>query len=214
MTDPPAPAAPPTQRGTASVTPRSTWPTVLATLSIVFGAGGLVAYGCLGVAMTLLSSAFADTLRSIESQNPQMGVQAAQMDAFGEYMGVTLATQIAAAVLALMLLIVGIGLAGRRRWSARASDVWSILKLVYIVPAVYFGMKSGMAQFDAASVANAQAGAGSMPQGFFGIMRSVVWLGVAIHVVWLGAWPVFLLIWFRRPAIREEVAAWDEAATP
>jgi uncharacterized membrane protein YjfL (UPF0719 family) len=105
--------------------------------------------------------------------------------------------------LTLLLLIGGIGLANRRRWSARAMVIWGIGDLVLTL--VSFGgtlltlptFQQQMSQQNTA-----------MPPGFggafmVGFMVSMCF-GAAIGLVP----PVFVLVWFGRRKIKDEVAGW------
>jgi hypothetical protein len=202
----PAPPAPPRQGG-ALRRPGggSAWPIVIGTLSIVFGAGGFLAYGCFGTLGMAMLSFLQSWFEDLAETNPQFEVQAAQFAAMSGYTLPLLIQNAIAGVLGVLLLIGGIGVVSRRRYGVTTSLVWCILKVLYVFPAAWIGYTMSMAQFEAMEEAAVQQGVSNLG---FGMLSTMGWVGSVIQLLWLLVWPVFMLIWFLRPKIRAETATW------
>ncbi|MHC5003962.1 MAG: hypothetical protein ACYTJ0_12640 [Planctomycetota bacterium] len=212
--EPPPPAAPP-QRG-GPLPPRrggsSVWPVVIGTLAIVFGAGSMLGYGCLGTAGMLMISVMSTSFEQMAQSNPQMQIQVAQFDVLSNYMVPSLVSNLVAGLLGIVLLIGGIGVVGRRSYGAKATVVWAILKMLYALPAVYLAYRMGMDQFEAMEEAAAGQNVPAAAGGVFSFLRIFGPVGAVLQMLWLWALPLFLLIWFARMKVRTEVATW--AAPP
>ncbi len=196
-------SAPPVRPG--PLPPRAPlWPTVLGVISIVFGAFGVLAYGCGGlfanVGMVLVSDALAER----EVLDP---VNAAQMDALREYMPWNLAVTVVSAGLGGLLLAGGISLCRRRRRSRAILLLWSVLRIVWAIPASAVAYLSQSAQFQGMMEA-AETSGSPMPAFVFGFMRGAGMAGVAIGLLWAWALPAFMLVWLSRGNIRRDVAGW------
>lgn len=193
------PAAPPTEPGpvgNAAPSP-SAWPTVLGVIAIVFGVLGTLggAWGALvplfprflGPRAVTSSPAF-ESLHAMESWYP-----------------LTVALALLALALALLLLAGGVGLLRQRRWGVATCRAWAGLKivLVAITTAVTFAMQQRVVL----PAVQAQATAtGPAPSG--AIFTATLYAGAGFSLMWGWALPVFVLIWFGRRRVREEVAAW------
>lgn len=182
---------PPSEAGEVVGNPPS-WPGVLGTISIVFGASGLVCYGCLSlqiIATPFMVGMVSEDQRPPTAQGIQLFVQIFQM--------------CAAAGLSVWLLIAGIGLARRRPWGRTHTIAWAAAKIIM----AFIGMMAGIT-FAAATVDQINSQLSQNGPAPFTV--SVIWmyLFIAIAVVWALLWPVFLLIWFNRRAVKDEVAAW------
>jgi hypothetical protein len=195
--DSPAPApvrsAPPTVPG-ALPPPRTAWPTVLGIIGIVFGA--LAILGCLwGLVAPFVMGGIMTGAAASGSQQDQAIAQAFRDTAPMQVLSSGL--QLVAAVL---LLVSGVGLSMRRRWSAKWMVIWAIVKMIVVLIAAYLGMLVQRRMMQAASP---QTGAPNAA-----MMSMFTGFGLLVMVVWGWILPTFVLIWFQRRKIKDEVAGW------
>jgi hypothetical protein len=172
----------------------SKWPTVIGAISIVFGSLGLVCYGCMSlntIATPMLVGMVPEDQRPPTPQGLQLFVQIFQMcAAFG---------------LSVWLLIAGIGLARRRSWSRAHSIGWSVGKILLTV----ISTAAAVAFVgDTVDQINGQMSQGGKTPPFTFSVGMFLAL-FAVSAVWAMLWPAFLLIWFSRGAVKDEVAAWE-----
>ncbi|MHC4991611.1 MAG: hypothetical protein ACYTGC_11595 [Planctomycetota bacterium] len=202
MTPVPPVQATPTPRQAGKV-----WPTVIGTLAIVFGAGGLLAYGCLGVLVSVFMGVIARVFREAAEKNPQMEMQAAQFEVMAESVWMMLTSNLVAGGLAVVLLVGGLGVTGRKGYGVRWCMTWAGLKFLYAIPAAMLGYYMSAEQFKRMQEATVDSG-NQVPAGIFTLMQSMGVVGVVLQVLWLWAGPVFLLIWFARRSVKDEVRSW------
>ncbi len=186
------PMTPPSEVGEVPRKPPS-WPGAIGTISIVFGSLGLVCYGCLSVqtmATPLMVGMVPEDQRPPTPQGIQLFVQIFQL--------------CAAAGLSVWLLIAGIGLSRRRPWARSHTVGWSVAKILLSFISTTMGIVFASATVDQINSQLSQGG--STPP--FTVSIGVMLVFVAIAMVWALLWPVFLLIWFSRAAVKDEVAAW------
>ncbi len=185
------PMPPPSEVGELPPKP-SSWPGAIGTISIVFGALGLVCYGCLSLqtmATPLMVGMVPEDKRPPTPQGIQLFVQIFQL--------------CAAAGLSVWLLIAGIGLTRRRAWARSHTVGWSVAKILLSFISTIMGVVFASATVDQI---NSQLSQGGTPPFTVSITWMLVF--VAIGLVWALLWPVFLLIWFSRGSVKDEVAAW------
>ena len=202
---PPALMTPPVEPGEIPH-PTSAWPKVIGVITIVFGALGILVYGCGGLIGNVIVVALSGAAQSGGAIDP---VNAAQMDVLRQYMPWTILSGLGSLALGVLLLVAGIGLLRRRSWSRKASVVWSILRMTYAIPTGVLGYIVNTAQFEAMEQAAASSSS-PIPSGFFAIMHSLGPAGLGCGLVWGWALPVFLLSWFSRSKIKAEVAQWTQ----
>lgn len=190
------PTAPPTQPLViARPAPRSSWPAAIGIISIVFGAFGVL-QSLWGVLSPLL-------WRLLVSLAPQeQGMPFMQMTQ--KWQTWTVISSLVAMVLAVLLLAVGVGLIKRRAWAISAGRAWAMLKIPWVVVGALFGCMIARESFDAIEQQD-PAAMSAMPGVFSDLM---VILSLAFGVVWGCAFPVFLLIWFSRRRVKDEVVHW------
>jgi hypothetical protein len=170
------------------------WPSAIGAISIVFGSLGLVCYGC-GSIQTALSPWLAGMVP--EDQRPPI--------AQGMQLFVQIFQMCAATGLSVWLLIGGIGLTRRRPWARAHTIGWSVAKLVLTVVATAIGV---VFVGETIKQVNSQlAGSGGKP--LFTVTVPMMLAFFAISLVWYFVWPIFLLIWFSRRAVKDEVVAWE-----
>lgn len=180
----------PTDVVTESMT--SAWPTVLGILAIIFGGFGVLG-GVWGIVYPFFAGGVAEMFPPMQAQMMQ------QID---EWSGWSMALALISFLFAGLLLYGGISLVRRRQRAASILFIWSILKIVLILVSVGFQLSLQTQVMDQAT-----AQLPPVPGGR-AIMVGSVAVGVACGAIFWLAGPVFLLVWFRRRVIKEEVATW------
>ena len=136
---------------------------------------------------------------------------AAQVDVVRRFLPWLAACEIASAALAVWLLVAGIGVLRRRRWSRRAILAWAIARMAEAVPAAVLAYLIAQGQLGA-MMDSPQAAA--VPGGIAVFIRGAGLLGFGWTLALAWAMPVFVLVWFTRRRVREEVAAWGPPPPP
>ncbi len=191
-----SPPAPPTEVGYAETPPKqSSWPTIIGVIAIVLGAGGAL-IGCFGA----LSPFFLDAMMS--AMPPQAGQQAIQ-DVAKDWMAWTIPIALVSVVLALLLLIGGIGLLKRRPWASKTCVAWAIIRILLV--AVNSGVGYVIQQKTWDIMSQQDPNLSALPAGFTGGILAAT---VVFNLLWGWALPVFMLIWFSRRKIKDEVVGW------
>jgi len=192
---PPTPPAPPTTPG-GFPTAQTTWPTVIGIVGIVLGALG-VFYGLYSVAGPLVGRAMSGIMGGAEFMDEIL-------DAIEPYLWALSGLSVLSTALA-VLLIVGSVRLNRRRASARGLlRQWAILKipLSVVISGVTFAM-----QMEQMSVqAEAMGGAAGMEVFMVAVAAAAILFGLA----WSCAGPVFVLWWFSRDKIKDEISGWPQ----
>ncbi|MBN1490611.1 MAG: hypothetical protein JXA69_11900 [Phycisphaerae bacterium] len=172
---------------------RSTWPTVVGILAIVFGAVTII-FGVFG----LVSTSFEDFFLS--SMSPEQAAETQRITA--SYQPWMIGSACVALVLAILLLVSGIGVVQRRRPGARRLRVWAYLSIPYAVAAMIM-----QAVLQSELIEVTQAGIG--PTGTPGVLEEIIVVPMLLFgLAWSCAGPVFVLVWFSRKSIKAEVADW------
>lgn len=184
------PHTPPVHPTGSIQSPRSNWPTWLGVLMCVFGGIGL------------LQRFFGVVFMAVMPLVPQ-SVLPPEMTVTGTLWLFGLVLSIVSLPLSAVHLTAGIQTL-RRRPTAR---FWVVVFFVYAVVILppgaiyqYIAMQQQMQQ--AAQQGGAQPGMAALGAGF-GLVVGVLGAMVAL------AWPAFLLIWYSRATIREEVRSWS-----
>jgi len=174
----------------------SSWPKVLGIIAIVLGA--MAALGsCIGAGASFFAGAMVDLVPEGQASGLE-GMMAWQTWLVG--------LSVLATGLGIGLLVGGIGLLRRRAYAATACLGWAALKMVYVLASAFVGYQVNVAQFEAMQNDPNMAG---MPAGFMG---AVSLFGAVLGVLWGWALPIFILVWFSRRPIREEVESWGLSA--
>ena len=191
VSSPPAASTPPTQpMPMASEAPKASWPTVIGIIAIVFGAGGLLSMAS-SLATKRLSHARmvhadAATREMVQSMETKMAPW-------------TNPAMLIALVLAGLLLYAGIVLLRRKPSSALLMRIWAFLKIGFTLINAVVGYLV-MEQVMAALAKNRPT---PIPFAMVGL------IGVVFAILCGCALPVFLLIWFSRRPVQEEMARWS-----
>jgi hypothetical protein len=182
------PIAPPTFAGPVPVEPpRSKWPTVLGIIAIILAGIGLLSIVGQFIAQQIPQPSTAATQPAYPE--PPAGVQAIMTPSW--------------LVVSALLLVGGIGLLNRRRWSVRALIVWAIGDVVFTLA----GTVGTLINLPTFQQQMRQQNAG-MPPGAGGMFEAIFIGAMCFGSVVGFAPPIFALVWFRRRKIKDEVAGW------
>ncbi|MHC4416033.1 MAG: hypothetical protein ACYS0G_12185 [Planctomycetota bacterium] len=190
------PPGPPGMTPAAQVVERlekpSGWPMAIGVINIVLASIGLLCYGC-GSINTMVSPWLAGMVpedqQPVTAQGVQLVVQVVQM--------------CAAALMSVWLLFAGIGLTRRRAWSRVNCIGWSIVKILLSLLGTGIGLLFAQQTVDQFNDQLSKSGQA------FTLTVPMIMIAVVVSLAWFMIWPIFMLIWFSRAKIREEVAQWE-----
>ena len=194
----PAPATtPPTLPAELVASPRPTgWPMVIGVIAIVIGA-----LGALGGLCGAASPWFAGF---IMNQMPE--AQRGAIEVTQKWWGWTVTAYLVSTAVAILLLVAGAGLVRRRAWARRTCINWAVLKMLLVVATT--AMSYPIARETSEVTLRPSASAPSTPVNVQQFAELGMIVGLTFGLLWGWALPVFLLIWFARGKIRNEVAGW------
>jgi hypothetical protein len=184
------PATPPTFPGVVPARP-SGWPTTVGVIAIVFGALGSMSYIATGFGMLAMTLATAVP-----------GPGSAAFKAISGYQPLMLANALLGTALALVLLIGGIGLSSRNRWSIPLLRGWAIARLLMVPAGAALGYVISQAQLNAIQQDPTLASSAGAP---FGVMSAASSVGIVLSLAWGWALPIFMLAWLSRSRVRASV---------
>ena len=191
---PVTPNIPPMEPGPIAIPPRSSsWPMVIGVIAIVIGVLGQI-----GGIWGMVAVFFMDSMMSMVPASQRAEI----VDSMKGTELLSVVCGILGIVLAVLLLVSGIGLTKRRPWSPKMCKVWAVLKMLLVVFTTVSGVMVQRSSFEAMSQ---QSNAPGFQQGMFIGML----IGTCFGLLWGWALPVFMLIWFSRSKIKEEVADWE-----
>jgi hypothetical protein len=197
------PATPPIMPGAiASPTRRAAWPAPIGIIAVVLGSCAVLQSGA-GFFMPLITGLARNLPRPKNQPDPFAGMD--------DYMGAMLAVYAVGMLVAVVLIVAGAGVIRRRAWSGPAVLTWAVLKILYAVAysvVMALVQKSQMEAVIASASTNAPPGSGPPPGLMSGLGVGIAAFTAIFLFIWLAALPVFMLIWFTRRAIKEEVASW------
>ncbi len=172
----------------------ASWPKVLGVICIVFG--GL---GMLGGVWGIMSPLFNEWLAALMPPEQQ-----ATMEAAAKVNPHPVATSLFMLAIAALLLAGGIGLVRRRGGAIGLLKAWAVIKILWVIVGTFLGLHASPELME-----GVQKQMGSSPApGMEAIMWASVVFGIVAGILWVCALPVFVLIWFGRRKIRNEVASW------
>ncbi|MCK4660647.1 MAG: hypothetical protein KAV82_14085 [Phycisphaerae bacterium] len=193
----PAGFTPPTSVGeTRQPESRSSWPGVIGIIAIIFGI-----LATLGGIMGFLAPFILDKMGSALPDNSPRAIKLSEAQVSWVMISSSLTV-----ILAVLLLVAGVGLLSRRRWAVKAAMVWAVLKMLYVVVVTMYNYNTLPQQIE--SISKQNPGAASMPAGS---LETFAIVGLVVGLLWYWALPVFMLIWFRRKNIRDEIVGWSPA---
>lgn len=180
------------------------WPTVVGTLSIVLGALGLLC-GTIGVGW----SVFMDQLTS--------GMMQADIHAPPSIRIVSIVSALGGTLLALVLVIGGVGLVRRRRMGLAVTRVWAVLRVVWLLIALGLGLWLLPANIEyqmaiqEAQIKAAEADGREFPEWAIktedGAWLAAV-ISIAVGTVVTAIYPTFCIFYLSRRKIADEVRRW------
>ena len=174
-------------------------PTLSSGLSIL-GIVGMV-LGALGVMTNLLCGVGATAAMMLVGDSIPAEMQTSLPD--GPWMWAALGLNLVNGLVSVLLLTASIMIMRRKPSGAGLYQVWAIIRIVAVLASVPVTYAMQIAQFESM---DAQATGGmdmsSMATGI--AIFTAIWT-----LVWGTALPIFSLIWFRRTAVREEIAQWS-----
>ncbi len=171
---------------------QSRWPMVIGVINIVLGSLGLLCYTCgslNAVASPFLAGMVPPDQRPATAGGAQLVVQIVQT--------------CAAWALSVWLLVAGIGLTRRRAWARVHCLGWSVAKIVLTLLGTLAGLL--FAPMIAQQINDQLSQQGQAP---FTVTVPIIMFVSLIMTAFLLIWPLFMLMWFMRGRIREEVEAW------
>ena len=183
-----SPAAPPMQPGPTSA--RATWPTVLGTIAIIFGAGGLLS-GVWGIVAPRAMEALVSFAPGSAPESFR-----ATLDVMNAWRVWTTLLALLSVGAAGLLLAAGILLIKRRAKAITVLKIWAVIRLPLVVAGSALGLvlQNAMREVpDAPSVPFAEVMAAT---------------GAVFGLLFGCALPVFFLIWVARERVKAEVRRW------
>ncbi len=165
---------------------RTVWPTVLGIIGIIFGAFGI------------LSGLWAGVAEMVPALHQAAASQPTPIS--GTYAMITGLVNIALAVL---LLVGGITLIGRRALAVTLLKTWAIVDIITAIGGFVFVL-AGMSQM----VQTMQQQNPAMAKAPPAVLEAAIIGGICIGGLFALALPIFTLIWFGRQKIKDEIAAW------
>jgi len=199
MTDQPSPAPqypppPPPQTMAGPVRRASTWPTVIGIIFMVLGA-----LGAIGAVFEFLGPLIMGMVGDMVPDDELAGM----MEPMAARSGQLYLRGALLLIVAILLIVAGIGVVSRKRWGVHLALVWAVLKLFVVAFDAWLDMMIGRDVMEAMS--DMSAAPASMDVDPF------LWVGMALAIAWGWLLPIFTFIWFAVPKIRAEVRTWGPA---
>ena len=202
----------------------SSWPIVLGWVAITFGVlGGLAqffkAFQAWGMSM-MPDNVYEEMLSAVEEAGDaeqlemtravmeQQAEILQQMKDLAPVMGLV---AIVLMLIAILLFVGGLLLCLRKRVAARVLQVWAVLKMLVGTVGAWFGLKlmAGMfgnyGEIFNSTMTSSGASSGAGVPEMSSIMSTFSSVLFVLNLLWICALPVFVLIWFRRDATREDM---------
>ena len=199
--DAPIAEAPPT--AWQEETRRSSWPTVIGIIGIVIAILALLGSGCM-MAMPALTG----WMRSAFEDQPEVQKSIDQMLASMGSPGAMVVFAAINLVLAVFLLVGSIKLLKRRRAARSMLMMYAGLEAVRVIVNLVYSMK---VQADALAAMSEGADTPQLQAEEMG-QTVGLYIGGCFGLIMGLAMPIFLLIWFMRSPIKNEVAGWESDA--
>ena len=198
----PAPArmAPPSDVETPYLQPQlSTWPRTLGILAIVFGA-----LAVLGGVLTAVGQIFSEQFAKMAPEG-----QRAAMTSLEQWKSWIVTEQVLRVALGVLVIVAGAWVMQRRPKGVKWMHIWSGLKIVLVIGALALGLQT----VDVQVAAMQQSVQGTQTPMSPAMMKTVAQFSLGLALLWGAALPVFMLIWFGRQRIKNEVSSWPSGDT-
>jgi hypothetical protein len=194
--------APPVHSGTPFMRPQGTkWPNVIGVICIVIGALGTI-FGILGLVSQVFLGKVAQMMPAEEAEPLQHVMEVSEL-----WKSWTSAAGVLAALVAILLIVGGAKLTRRRSQAMGLLKTYAVLRIPVALFAAAINYKIQIAIYEAS---------GTMPGSTTTVsesaFRAIAAGQFAFSAIWGSALPIFLLIWFARARIKDEVRRWDEAS--
>lgn len=171
----------------------SKWPKGFGITSIVFGALGLICFGCGSINLILTPM-----LSNLSPQSPA-GPSGAQL-------AMQAASTLLSFCLSIWLLIAGIGLVRFKPWSVRNHQLWALVKIVIVVLGTCLSYLFAEESVRQVNDQLSQQGQVTPP---FTMSVEIMYIVLSVSLVWFLVYPVILLLFMSRNKIREEIQTWE-----
>lgn len=199
-----APGAHPPIIAGAVVSPvhaQSNWPTVIGVLSMVLGT--LAALNALSTLFFGILGPWLFDAIGI-SKDPQF---AASFQSTRDNVLLIAINGVVSLFLGVLLAFAGLRIIQRRASGVRLSRIWAWSKIAFSVFGSATGAYISLSQLDSTKQ---QMAAPGVPAFVVNILGPTMIVLIFLSFLWLLAYPVFTLIWFRRAGVRQTVATWPK----
>ncbi|MGH7132081.1 MAG: hypothetical protein ACREJO_09070 [Phycisphaerales bacterium] len=192
----------------------SAWPKVVGIIGIVVSSMGLLTNVCGGI-YYLVQGKFTSMMPQPPGGSPGAEMNQAILDATAKYTPVNVAIAAVGSLVAAACLYGSI-LTLRRSPACMMMRWWAIAAVIFIIGATIVQAieQSEMMGVMAAEMTKASA-AGTAP-GMAGAMNAMSGVAIVISALYGIArlvWPTFVLVWFCRPKVRDEIESWRVPAS-
>jgi hypothetical protein len=195
LSPPLAASTPPTQPvQMVSEAPKPSWPTVIGVIGIVFSACAI---------LTMIASFASKYFMPASLQPPDTKVRAMMKAVEAKWAPWTNTISIVAVIIAGQLLYASTILLKRRASAGRVVRLWAAIKIGFELigmPVGYFIIEETMAVYSSNSPSPVPLGSAMALGGA---------IGAIFALIWGCSFPVFLLIWFSRRPVQEEMVRWS-----
>jgi hypothetical protein len=203
MSAPTTMSTPPTMPGPIAPYPATGgWPKIIGILSIVFGGLGVLQHAC--YTLSSFSSSLITSLMPTGQAEGEMFKKLMEKNATPLMISGVL--YIILTGLSVLLIVAGVKTLSRSASGATFHKLWAIGKIIVSVIMMFPAYIMMQNQFELMREMGATGGGAALPgAGFFGAIGI---FGVIFGLLFACAYPVFLLIWFNRFAVKSQVATW------
>lgn len=191
---------PPLAPGSPTTPTGAKWTKIIGIIAIIFGAGGV------------LQGLFAPfSLMMVKPQMQsfvEMGADQAKVDEYlAKLSQVSYAGAIAYGILGILLLTGGILILRHRKAASPLLQIWAVLKVV--IGGILSFKNSALTGMQMELMFSSGSLGGAQESEMVGTIAGyAVWVGLAFGFIWLCVLPVFLLIWFNRGKIKNDISNW------
>jgi len=171
--------------------PRTSWPTAVGVIGIILGALGLLG-GCCGVVYPFAWPAYVNFIKQQPNVPPEV-IQ--QLEASTPPLMWSVASGVIGLVLAVMLLLGSIKVMRRRIEGVSLCRIWAWIQIPWAIIAIVANIV-----IQAQMMAKLQ----NVPTG--GAVGPII--GGACGVIFGLGFPIFIVVWFSRKRVKDEIASW------
>ncbi|MFG0247310.1 MAG: hypothetical protein ACF8OB_00370 [Phycisphaeraceae bacterium JB051] len=183
---------------------QSSWPTVIGIISIIFGSLGALGSVYQAVAPFLMGMAAGFV--------PEDDEQARVMfESMAKWKFPLMGVGIVNLIFYIILIVCGAKLVGHHAAASSLHKKWAIAKILFSLVGVTITTMAQISQMRLTMQQQSQAmGGGGGAQFFETAMMVAMVVAVLMGLVFACAYPVFVLIWFSREKVKNEVQSWEE----